>query len=149
MSEINANSIVSMHFDIRLKDGSVADSTREFPTPMSFKIGDGSFSEKMESELMGLKVGDKKKVMLLPADAFGESHPANIYQIPTHKMQQLEEGYEEGSIILFTQPNGQEVPGIVREIGEKEVTIDFNHPLSGRVVLFDLEIMGVEEEVSP
>lgn len=144
MTKINSESTVSIHFDIRLKDGSVADSTRSFETPMGFKMGDGSFSDKMEEELTGLAVGDKKKIMLMPEDAFGESHPANIFQVPSSKMKQLEEPIEVGSIILFTQPNGSEVPGIVREIGETEVTIDFNHPLAGQVVLFDVEVMGVE-----
>lgn len=144
MTKIDQNSQISMHFDIRLKDGSVADSTRSFEKPMTFKIGDGSFSEKMESELMGLTLGDKKKIMLMPDEAFGESHPANIFQVPVSKMNQLEGGYEVGSIILFSQPNGVEMPGLVREVGEREVTIDFNHPLAGQVVLFDVEIMAVE-----
>ncbi len=140
---IGQNSAVSMHIDIRLKDGSVADSTRELKKPMSFQMGTETFSDKLESSLLGLKPGDKKKIMLFPNEAFGESHPANIYQIPKSQLAKMADEYEVGTIILFAQPNGKQMPGIVREIGETEVCIDFNHPLAGQVVLFDVEIVEV------
>jgi FKBP-type peptidyl-prolyl cis-trans isomerase SlpA len=130
-----------MHFDIRLKDGSIADSTRSVGQPMQFQLGTGVFSEKLEAELVGMKIGDKKKIMLLPHEAFGEPHPANVYQVPKNRFKDME--LEPGLIVIFTQLNGDELPGIVREIGEEEVTIDFNHPLAGQVVLFDIEIMAI------
>ncbi|MDO8954319.1 MAG: FKBP-type peptidyl-prolyl cis-trans isomerase [Gammaproteobacteria bacterium] len=143
---ITATSTVSMHFDIRLKDGSIAESTRNFKLPMTFEMGKGIFSDKLELDLLGLKVGDKKKIMLLPDDAFGEPHPANIYQVSRDRFTKLEQDtpLEEGLIIGFAQQNGEDLPGIVREMDDEEVTIDFNHPLSGQVVLFDIEIMEVK-----
>jgi FKBP-type peptidyl-prolyl cis-trans isomerase SlpA len=136
-----------MHFDIRLKDGSIAESTRSFEHPMTFTMGQEIFSEKLEKEMLGLKVGDKKKIMLLPEDAFGEPHPANIYQMSRSQFSKMEQDtpLEEGLIVAFVQPNGDELPGILREVNEDEVTVDFNHPLSGQVVLFDIEIMEVKD----
>lgn len=143
MKQITSDSTVALHFDIRLKDGSIAESTHSIGRPMVFTMGDESFSDKMEQALLGLKAGDKKKVMLLPDDAFGQPHPANIYEFPKYRFDSLQEPLEEGLIIAFTQQNGVELPGMVREIGPSEVTIDFNHPLAGKVVLFDLEIIEV------
>jgi len=142
---IQAGNEVSLHFDVRLKDGSVADSTREIGQPFTFTLGRGVFSEKFEGELIGLKVGDKKKVMLLPQDAFGEPHPANVFQVPLSKFKgsPVEHELEPGLIIQFAQMNGQDMPGMVREVNGSEVTVDFNHPLAGHVVLFDVEIMNV------
>jgi len=131
-----------MHFDIRLKDGSIADSTRNIGKPIDFKIGDGTFSPKLEEQLLGLEVGGKAKIMLMPEDAFGEVHPANIFQVPADKFNSME-GLEIGAIFSFTQPSGQEIPGIIRAIDENEVTVDFNHPLSGQVILFDVEIIEI------
>lgn len=139
---ITANSVVSMHFDIRLKDGSMADSTRNVGQPMQFTLGTGVFSEKLENELIGMKTGDKKKVMLMPEEAFGEAHPANVYHVSVDRFGEME--LEEGLIVIFAQPNGTEMPGIIREIKGGEVAVDFNHPLAGQVVLFDLEIIAVE-----
>ncbi|MDF2940310.1 MAG: FKBP-type peptidyl-prolyl cis-trans isomerase family protein [Gammaproteobacteria bacterium] len=143
---IESGSTVSMHFDIRLKDGSIAESTRSFEQPMTFTLGQEVFSEKLENEMLGLKVGDKKKIMLLPEDAFGEPHPANIYQVSRSQFAKMEAEtpLEEGLIVAFVQQNGDELPGIIREIAEDEVTVDFNHPLSGQVVLFDIEIVDVK-----
>lgn len=142
--QIQENSTVSMHLDIRLKDGSVADSSRSFGKPLVFTMGQEFFSDKLEKSLLGLKAGDKKKTMLFPNEAYGEAHPANIYEMPKSQLAKMSDGYELGTIILFAQPNGQQLPGIVRNIQETEVTIDFNHPLAGQVVLFDMEIVEVK-----
>lgn len=145
MKQIDLNSTVSIHFDIRLKDGSIAESTRPFEKPFRFELGTGVFSEALEQKLLGLRVGDKPKIMLLPEDAFGQPHPANVFQVPRHKFNQMNpDELEVGTVFLFTQPNGQEIPGILRAIDEEEITVDFNHPLSGQVILFDIEVIEVE-----
>ncbi len=145
MKAIGKDSKVSLHFDIRLKDGSVAESTRNFDKPFVFKMGTGIFAEKLEQGLIGLKQGAKPKIMLLPEEAFGEAHPANIFQVPRHKFdtEQLK-NLEIGTIFLFTQPRGEEIPGIIRAIEGDEITVDFNHPLAGQVILFDMEIVAVD-----
>jgi FKBP-type peptidyl-prolyl cis-trans isomerase SlpA len=142
--KITEKSDVIMHLDIRLKDGSIAESSRKMEKPLSFKMGEGVFSDKFESEILGLKAGAKKKVMLMPEDAFGQPHPANIFQVPKDKFAGFSEPLEVGLIIEFSQINGVPQLGIIREIEDDEIKVDFNHPLSGQVVLFDFEILGVK-----
>lgn len=145
MLGIQKNSTVVMHFDLRLKDGSIAESTRTIGSPMEFQMGQEVFSEKMEQQLLEMKPGDKAKIMLMPEDAFGPSHPANIYQVPRQQFKgELANQLEEGLIVVFTQPNGTEIPGVIRALDEHEATVDFNHPLSGQVILFDIEIIDVK-----
>lgn len=141
---INKNSEIIMHLDIRLKDGSMAESSRKMEKPLSFQMGKKVFSDKFEQEILGLKQGDKKKVMLFPEDAFGNPHPANIFQVPKDKFTEFSEPLEEGLIIEFAQVKGVPQLGVVKKIEENEVTIDFNHPLTGQVVLFDVEIIEVK-----
>lgn len=143
---IQQDSTVTLHFDIRLKDGSIADSTRNMGKPARFTMGDGSFSAKMEAELLGLKAGDKKKIMLLPDDAFGQPHPANVFQMPRKRFAgtDIEKQLEPGLLIAFTQRDGTDRPGLIRSVDEHEVTVDFNHPLAGHVVLLDVEIIQVD-----
>ena len=144
MKTIEKDSTIAIHFDIRLKDGSIAESTRPFNKPFQFQLGTGIFSEKLEEKLLGLPIGEKPKIMLLPEDAFGEPHPANLFQVPRDKFANMEgDTLEIGTIFLFTQPNGIEIPGIIRAIEAGEVTVDFNHPLSGQVILFDMEIINI------
>ena len=146
MNIIQENSTITLHFDIRLKDGSIADSTKNLKAPARFIMGDGSFSEAMEKELLGLKAGDKKKVMLMPDDAFGQPHPANIFQMPKKRFAgtDIEKQLEPGLLIDFAQMDGSSRPGVIRDIDTEEVTVDFNHPLAGHVVLFDVEIIAVD-----
>ena len=138
---ISETSKVELHFDVRLKDGSIAESTKNVGKPMDFTMGDGSFSAKMEAELLGLNAGDNKKIMLLAKDAFGDPHPANIFQLPIARFEDME--LELGTIVSFSQADGSERPGIVRAIADGDVTVDFNHPLAGQVLLFDVTIVSV------
>ncbi|MCF6765097.1 FKBP-type peptidyl-prolyl cis-trans isomerase [Thiotrichales bacterium 19S3-7] len=143
--EITATSFVTMHFMIRLKDGSIAEDTRGYDKPFTFQMGQAIFSEKFENELCGLVKGDHKKVMLMPEDAFGEVHPALIYQVPKSKFPKDIE-IEPGVLVAFTQPDGTELPGLITEEDEAEVTVDFNHPLAGKVVLFEVDIIEVNNQ---
>lgn len=140
---IGSNSEVILHFDLKLEDGSAADSTRVHNKPAKLTIGDGSLTPTFEACLLGLKTGDKKSFTLPPEDAFGQSNPDNIHHIERSKFDAATPA-EEGMIITFTQPNGGEIPGIIREVIGDSVTVDFNHPLAGVTVVFDVEILDVK-----
>lgn len=131
---------VVLHFTIKLTDDSVADSTKMSGKPAKFRVGDGSLTENFEACLVGLKAGDDREFELDPEDAFGLPNKDNYYQVETQK---FAERPEEGQIFTFPQPDGTELPGIVRAINEQFVTIDFNHPLAGQRVRFAVEIIEV------
>lgn len=143
--KISSTSQVSMHFKIRLKDGTIAEDSRNYNQEFTFQMGEGAFSEKFEQELYGLEKGAHKKVMLLPEDAFGEVHPALVYQVPRARFPEDIE-IEPGVIVAFSQPNGEELPGLITKDEGQEVTVDFNHPLAGKVVLFEVDILEVSDD---
>jgi len=145
MSVIASNSQVILHFDLKLEDGSAADSTRMNDKPAKMVMGDGSLTPNFENCLLGLKVGDKKAFTLSPEDAFGHPNPDNIYYLDRSKFG-ADTPVEEGAIISFTQPDGTELPGIIRSAAGDSVTVDFNHPLAGQTVIFDVEIIDVINE---
>jgi len=145
MSVIASNSQVILHFDLKLEDGSAADSTRMNDKPAKMVMGDGSLTPNFENCLLGLKVGDKKAFTLSPEDAFGHPNPDNIYYLDRSKFG-ADTPVEEGAIISFAQPDGTELPGIIRSAAGDSVTVDFNHPLAGQTVIFDVEIIDVINE---
>tara|TARA_R110002167_G_scaffold14028_1_gene57309 strand:+ start:154 stop:627 length:474 start_codon:yes stop_codon:yes gene_type:complete len=145
-NKIKSNSFVSMDFKIRLKDGTIAEDSTKYNQCFDFQMGQEIFSERFESEVLGLEVGSKKKIMLTPKDGFGEKHPAMIYQMPKSRFPE-ELDVEIGSIISFSQPNGTEMPGMITDVTENEATVDFNHPLSGQVIMFEVDIKNVCEDV--
>lgn len=139
---VNKQSEVLMHFSILLKDGSAAESTKVNNKPAKFVMGDGSLTENFENCLLGLKTGDEKSFELQPEDAFGLPNPDNIHHLERSKFG-ADTPAEVGAIIAFTNPDGSQVPGIVREVVDDSVTVDFNHPLAGQVVTFAVEILAV------
>ena len=138
---INAQSEVIMHFDLKLEDGSAADSTR-LNKPAKLVMGDGSLTPNFEACLLGLSKGDKKAFTLAPEDAFGQPNPDNIHHMERTRFSH-DLNLEEGMIVAFSQPDGSEVPGIVRSLAGDSVTVDFNHPLAGQTVIFDVELIDV------
>ena len=147
--KINANSFVKIHFKFRMKDGSIAEDTENYGKPVVFQMGQGCFTDKVEQELLESQVGDSRRVVLLPEEAFGERHPANIYSVPRKRFKDME--LEQGLIVSFSQKDGTKLPGIVTDFDEYDVTIDFNHPLSGQIIVFEAKVLGIaikEEDLS-
>ncbi|UAA39993.1 FKBP-type peptidyl-prolyl cis-trans isomerase [Paraneptunicella aestuarii] len=140
---ITDKSEVVLHFDLKLQDGSAADSTRVHNKPAKLVIGDGNLTPSFEACLLGLSVGDKKSFTLAPEDAFGMPNPDNIHHVDRAKFD-ADTPAEPGMIITFSQPGGIEIPGIIREVIGDSVTVDFNHPLAGQTVIFDVEILEVK-----
>lgn len=138
--QINEQSTITMHFVLRAESGEIATTTYD-DKPVKFTVGDGSFSDFFQDALMGLTAGAKKTVILEPDDAFGQVNPKNIHQFPK---EEFKEGVPEfGEVIEFNQGGNQKIYGIVKAVGDKTITIDFNHPLSGQRLTFEVEIMDV------
>ncbi|EJG1802940.1 TPA: FKBP-type peptidyl-prolyl cis-trans isomerase [Vibrio parahaemolyticus] len=143
MTTITNDSVVTLHFTIKMKDGSVADSTHNMGKPAKFVMGDGSLSENFEQCLVGLQSGEKKAIELKAKDAFGMPNPDHIHHMERTKFVGEAE-VEVGTIMAFSGPDGMEIPGIITEIAGDSVTVDFNHPLAGQDVTFEVEILSVE-----
>ncbi|ARJ41205.1 peptidylprolyl isomerase [Pantoea alhagi] len=139
---VQRDSAVLLHFTLKLEDGSTAESTRANGKPALFRLGDGSLSEPLEAALLGLQSGDKKAFALEPEAAFGNVIPDLIQYFSRRDFIQAGEP-EIGAIMLFTGMDGSEMPGVIREIAGDSITVDFNHPLAGHTVHFDIEVLEV------
>jgi FKBP-type peptidyl-prolyl cis-trans isomerase SlpA len=141
---VAAGSLVFAHMTLLLPDGSVADSTRSTGKPSVIRLGDGSVSEALEASLIGKLVGDRVKVTLQAEDAFGEPQPNLIQFMEIHQFP-ADIKLEEGVVIAFEQPDGSQLPGIIREVQGHSVKVDFNHPLAGQEITFDIEILSIDQ----
>ena len=139
---INQNSQVLMHFDLKLADGSAVDSTRMNNQPAKLHMGDGSLTASLEACLLGLQVGDSDSFRLSGEEVFGPCDPDNIQHMHTSRFN-ADTPLESGTIMAFSQPDGSEIPGLIREVVGDSVTIDFNHPFAGQTVIFDVEILSI------
>lgn len=139
---VQSDSAVLVHFTLKLEDGSVAESTRAGGKPALFRLGDGSLSEGLEQHLLGLKEGAKTDFTLQPEDAFGTISPDLIQYFSRREFIDAGEP-EPGAIMLFTAMDGSEMPGVIREVNGDSITVDFNHPLAGQTIHFDIEVLDV------
>jgi len=144
-AKVSVNSRVLVHFSVMLPDGSAADSTRVEGKPALFVLGNDSLSEGLEKALIGKCVGERFKVELGHLDAFGPSNPDLIRFFEVKDFPQ-DLALEEGLIISFDQPNGNQLPGVVKSIAAESVKVDFNHPLAGQDVIFDIEILEIKPQ---
>ncbi|WP_241607213.1 FKBP-type peptidyl-prolyl cis-trans isomerase [Rosenbergiella australiborealis] len=144
MSEltVTTDSRVLAQLVLTLADGSVAESTRVNNKPALLTLGDQSLSPKLEAELMGLTVGSQHKFSLAAEDAFGPTNPDLVQYFSRQAF--LDAGEPEvGTIMLFGAIDGSEMPGIIREVSGDSITVDFNHPLAGHDISFDIEIVEI------
>jgi FKBP-type peptidyl-prolyl cis-trans isomerase SlpA len=128
--------------NIVLEDGSTADSTKASGKPARLNIGDGTLSPAFEAQLASLNEGDRHSFTLEAVDAFGESNPDAIHYMDRTRFPADME-LEVGVIVSFAGPGGSEIPGIVREVAGDSITVDLNHPLAGRKVTFELDVVKV------
>lgn len=140
-SAIVDNSRVTLHFAIKLADGQIVDSNFE-AEPAVFSVGDGQMLEGFERALIGLSSGDEKQFEILPEQGFGMANPNNMQKFPRSQFKDME--LEEGLVISFSDAGNGELPGVISEFNDDKVTVDFNHPLAGQTLLFDVKIIAVD-----
>lgn len=133
-----------MNFALCLEDGSEIDSNLD-QAPCEFVYGDGSLLPGFERALLGLNSGDKASFILAPEAAFGEWQEDREHSFPRSAFSDYE--LEPGLVISFSDPSGER-PGVVKSIEADRVLVDFNHPLAGKIIQFDVHIHSVESNVA-
>ncbi len=132
---------VTLHFALKLENGDVVDSTFD-KQPATFKVGDGNLLPGFEQAIYGLKAGDKRSLPIGPEQGFGQGNPQNVQVMPRSQFQDME--LSEGLLVIFNDAANAELPGVVKSFDDSQVTIDFNHPLAGKALSFDVEIIEVK-----
>ena len=139
---IAEGTIVTLHFSLTLKDGEVIDSTFN-EEPATFTVGDGNLLAGFEESVLGLRAGAKEVFTIDPEKGFGQHNPSNIQVMPRDQFDD-DITLEAGLVLSFADAQNAELPGVVTEFDDKEVTVDFNHPLAGKNILFEVDIITVE-----
>ena len=139
-TRISEGSKVELHFSVAIENGVEIDNTRSREEPVSLTMGDGSLLPGFEKALFGLRAGDRRTVSLPPDDAFGPWNSENIQKFDTIKFEQTP---IIGNMIEFEDKAKQSLFGVVKSVNEDITEIDFNHPLAGKNITFEVEIFKV------
>jgi peptidylprolyl isomerase len=141
MTQVKVGDTVRIHYTGTLNDGSTFDSS-EGRDPLQFEVGSGQIIPGLDKELPGMTVGDKKTVNIPAAEAYGEKNPQMQQAIPREQIP-ANIPLELGMRLQMQTPEGQVIPVTVAAVDEQTVTLDANHPLAGKDLTFDFEVVSI------
>jgi FKBP-type peptidyl-prolyl cis-trans isomerase SlpA len=134
-----------LHYRLSFKDG--ADIANTFTDkPATVLIGAGQFAPGLENALMGMINGEHKTVTLSPEQGFGLRNPELVQKISLETLQQNsnpDEDYSVGDMVEFDAPHGGKYAGTLQSIDETGAWFDFNHPLAGKEMIFEVKIISI------
>ena len=133
---------VHLNFSISLEDGSEVDNNFGDES-VSFVVGDGSLLPGFERLLFGMSPGERQMFVVSPENAFGQPNDDNVQMVSRDQFDD-DIDLQIGLVYDFNDAGGGELPGMIISFDDNEVSVDFNHPLSGRTILFDVLIHRVE-----
>jgi peptidylprolyl isomerase len=132
---------VKIHYTGTLDDGNIFDSS-EGKDPLEFEAGTGKVIKGFDAAIIGMEKGQEKEVKIEAKDAYGEYNPELIQKIPKDKLPKDQEP-KPGMPLLIKAPNGQEYPVKIKEVSEKDITIDLNPQLAGKNLNFKIKVVDI------
>lgn len=142
MSEtVRGDSLVTLHYRMLLDDGTVLVSTFG-AAPATLKLGSGELAPSLERCLAGMSQGEARSYRLEPEAAFGRHDPRLVKHFSRAALP-ADMQLEERAWVEFPTPDGSRCGAMVRELADAHVLIDFNHPLAGKTISFEVEIIGI------
>ncbi|MBC8277467.1 MAG: peptidylprolyl isomerase [FCB group bacterium] len=141
MSKVEVGSKVRVNYTGKFEDGNIFDSS-ENRDPLEFTVGEGAVIPGFEEAVIGMSLGDKKSVDLPPEKAYGDHHD---HMVSTVEKSQLPEHLNPGvgDVLQAPQKDGKVVIVTVIEADEDSITVDANHPLSGKALSFEIELVEI------
>lgn len=144
MSQVKSGDTVAIHYTGTLLDGTTFDSS-DGRDPLEFTVGSGQIIPGLDVALPGMEVGDTKTVQIPSDQAYGPSNPEMRQAVPREGIP-AEIPLEVGTQLQMQTPDGQAMPVTVVEVDEATVTLDANHPLAGKDLKFDIELMRIDPQ---
>jgi FKBP-type peptidyl-prolyl cis-trans isomerase 2 len=138
---VKDGSVVSLQYTLSGEDGKTIESNKG-KDPLKYTHGSRQIIPGLEKELTGMKVGGEKRVKVKPEDGYGPVNPQGFQEFPKEKIPA--NGLKVGAVLMAQGPQGQAIPVKVKEIKEKTVVLDLNHPLAGKTLLFNVKVLDIE-----
>lgn len=143
---VQPGSFVTLHYRLVGPDGDDLINTFS-DRPATLSLGTGELAPAIEARLLGLPEGARDSFELAPGEAFGERNPDLVQRVSLGLLREhgdAEATYDVGDVVQFDRPGGEgSYAGVVREVGDETLVLDFNHPLAGRPVTFEVHLIGV------
>ena len=144
MNVVKEGSTVSVHYKGTLDDGEQFDSSYDRGEPIQFVVGSGNMITGFDNGVIGMSQGEKKTLILSPEEAYGQANPALVQKFSKSN---FPEGYEfkVGDFVQAQGENGQTAYAKIIGHDDNDAEVDFNHPLAGQTLTFELELIDTKE----
>jgi len=141
---VEKNTVVSFHYTLKDKETQeVIESSREGGQPVTFLVGAGEIIPGLENRMLGMGVGESKDIEVPAREAYGERNPELVQKAPREYFQGVP--LQEGLPLQAQTPDGKTINMVVVDFDDQTVTVDMNHPLAGRDLVFEVEVIDVRE----
>jgi len=145
MNQVKENNTVKVNYTGKLSDGQIFDSS-EGREPIEFTLGQGQLIPGFEKGLIDMKLNEKKTITIPKEEAYGDVNKNLIQEVKKTELPQ-DMAPEVGMGLVSKTPDGQEMNLMVVEVRKETIVIDGNHPLAGKELVFDLEVLAITEAV--
>jgi FKBP-type peptidyl-prolyl cis-trans isomerase SlpA len=142
IDRVRLDSLVTLHYRVATADDTEVVATFG-STPATLQLGSGELAPTLEACLEDLPVGERHVFLLEPQQAFGPHNPELVKRLSKSELPKGGEGIEPLTLVEFEAPNGAKFAGLVRELDETSALVDFNHPLAGKSIRFEVEVIGI------
>jgi len=139
---VKLDSLVTLHYRVATADDTEVVSTFG-STPATLQLGSGELAPTLEACLEDLPLGERHVFLLEPSQAFGPHNPELVKRLPKSELPNGGADIGPLSLVEFAAPNGAKFAGLVREIDDQTALVDFNHPLAGKSIRFEVEVIGI------
>jgi peptidylprolyl isomerase len=143
MTVAKSGNTVKVHYTGKLKDGTVFDSSLQRNEPLEFTLGQGNMIAGFEKAVNGMKVGDSTVADIPVNEAYGEVREDMILEVPKKDVPENITP-EVGQRLAVQQQDGQSIPVTISKVSEESITLDANHPLAGKDLIFEIELLEVK-----
>jgi FKBP-type peptidyl-prolyl cis-trans isomerase SlyD len=143
---IEKGSKVQLEFTLTDDAGKVLESNKG-AAPLSYVQGEQQLIPGLERELAGMHTGEQKKIVVKPEDGYGPIVPAAQAEVPKEVLPA--DSLKVGTRLMARSSTGESRPVIIKEIKDKTVVLDLNHPFAGKTLHFDVKVLGIEAPKSP
>ena len=140
---IENNQVVGIEYELTEKGGSEVLDSNIGQAPLEFITGKSQIIPGLENQLKDLSVGDKADILVPAADAYGEYNPEAIDDVPREQFAGLD--LKEGLPLFGQGENGETIQVVVKAFDDEKVTIDYNHPLAGKDLMFSVNVLSARE----
>jgi len=137
------NSVVGIEYEVKEAGSNEVVDTNKGAQPLEFITGKGHIIPGLENALVGMNEGESADILVKAADAYGELNPEAVQTLPIEQFEGVD--LKEGMTLYGQGEDGQTVQVTVKSFNDKEVTIDFNHPLAGKDLMFSVTVLSNRE----